>query len=108
MNTLIKFGLFILALMFIMSFYKDLTVGTLISSNHAENEQITPVVNIDSTAMRVKVQEGETVLSIVEQINQNSVQTIDIDQVLTDFKKLNPEIKPLDINAGEYYYFPLY
>ncbi|GAA0602316.1 hypothetical protein GCM10009001_19060 [Virgibacillus siamensis] len=108
MNPLIKFGLFILALLFIMSTYKDLTVGTMDDSSHSARNQVTSTTSTHSQAAHIKVQEGETVLSIVEQLNQESVQTIDIDQILDDFKRLNPDAKPLKIKAGKYYYFPLY
>ncbi|WP_174613826.1 hypothetical protein [Virgibacillus ihumii] len=109
MNPLIKFGLFIFVLLFIISMHKDLTVGSLEKDlNHSSEDNITSRATIHSQAVRIKVHEGETVLSIVEQINQESVQTLDVKQIVADFKELNPDAKPLQIKAGNYYFFPFY
>ncbi|WP_077327009.1 hypothetical protein [Virgibacillus siamensis] len=108
MNTFVKIGLYTLALLFTASLYKDLTVGTPIHSDTLKQAEVVSDDVINSMAAHVRVMKGETVLSIVEDLNEESIQEININQILNDFKKLNPETKPLEIKAGSYYYFPLY
>ncbi|HHW36916.1 MAG TPA: hypothetical protein GXX18_06695 [Bacillales bacterium] len=55
----------------------------------------------------VKVAAGQTVLSIVEQI-QGGPLPISISQLITDFQLLNPKIEPEMIQIGKVYKFPVY
>jgi hypothetical protein len=61
----------------------------------------------DISYLTVKVNAGDTVLSIVEQLAQDSV-PVPIQQVVKDFKTLNNRISPEDIQIGREYKFPLY
>ncbi|WP_164668594.1 hypothetical protein [Virgibacillus doumboii] len=110
MNNIKKTLLYMFIILFIISLYKDLTVGTPLNStnNQYENEYNSEEAN-DLTVMRVKVQQGETVLSIVEQINQQKINTMDIKQIIADFEALNPTVNdPEKLKTNTFYYFPVY
>ncbi|WP_051681369.1 hypothetical protein [Virgibacillus alimentarius] len=95
--------------LFIMSIYKDLTTGIIKNTlNTKIDTEITEKANIRTA--KIKVYPGDTVLSIVEQINNNHHQTpnIDIEQIIIDFKKINPDADPYKLEIFKYYYFPLY
>lgn len=55
----------------------------------------------------VKVAAGQTVLSIVEQI-QGGPLPVSISQLITDFQILNPKTEPEMIQIGKVYKFPVY
>ncbi|MFD1363039.1 hypothetical protein [Lentibacillus salinarum] len=100
-------------LLFLISVHKDLTVGTPLNNDtDGQNEQNLKMSAEQETItiIKVQVQQGDTVLSIVEAINQqrNHVNQLDISQVLSDFRTLNPGVEPLNIETGNYYYFPAY
>ena len=54
-----------------------------------------------------KIRQGETVLSIIEQLHKEQI-PVSIDQITTDFERLNPKEKAESIKVGETYKFPLY
>lgn len=104
MSFMKRFFICILVLLLFISIYKDLT-------DHKETKDPTIVnyhSNTDYTIMHMKVQPGDTVLSIIEQINQNRLQKSDITQVLSDFQSLNPTVDPYNIYPYAFYYFPKY
>lgn len=85
-----------------MSVYKDLTVGL---------NPIQP--NKDSllsfTAVQVLVDEDDTVLSVIRNINdEKNSATIKEKMAINDFKILNPHVNPRELKKNMYYYFPLY
>lgn len=55
----------------------------------------------------VKVAAGQTVLSIVEQIQGGAI-PVSISQLITDFQILNPKTEPEMIQIGKVYKFPVY
>ncbi|MFC3882936.1 hypothetical protein ACFOU2_05225 [Bacillus songklensis] len=61
----------------------------------------------DVLYLTVKVKAGDTVLSIVEQLAQDSV-PVSIEKVVKDFKTLNKGMSPQSIQIGKEYKFPLY
>ncbi|MDC3413373.1 hypothetical protein NC797_10580 [Aquibacillus sp. 3ASR75-11] len=116
----------ILVLFFIVSIFKDLTVGTVVpvekqdnqeeKENNTQNKQEDPKqTNQEKDENgknsykigRKEVEAGETVLSVIEQINQNDI-PVPISQIIIDFKKLNPGVDPQQIEAGQQYLFPVY
>ncbi|MBP1968683.1 hypothetical protein J2Z83_000777 [Virgibacillus natechei] len=64
--------------------------------------------NIKFDAQYVKADPGETVLTIVEGINNNNIKKMAPKQIITDFKLINPSIDPHNLRPNHYYYFPLY
>lgn len=110
MNNFKKTLLYIFIVLFIVSLYKDLTIGTQLNSTSNQQHDIEYKTEVnDITVMRVKVQQGDTVLSIVEKINQHVSNTMDIKQIITDFEALNPTIeKSEELKLNTFYYFPVY
>ncbi|TFJ94101.1 hypothetical protein [Lentibacillus salicampi] len=109
MNSIKKLLIYIFAVLFLVSIYQDLTAGTPLNSNPNPQKQDNRTLEQETlTAIKVKVNEGDTVLSIVEKLNDQSNRPLDISQIQTDFKALNPHVEPLHIKSGTYYYFPLY
>src|SRR5690625_5763881 len=59
------------------------------------------------SAIKVRVQHGDTVLSIIEQINHQLPEQ-DIEQMIIDFRSINPNIDPYNLQGNTIYYFPVY
>lgn len=103
MKTINKCCLFLFIIFLATSIYKDLHLNS--PSTFYENDKIeTLSINV----IKVKVKHGETVLSIVENINPMDKERINIQQVMNDFKEANPNADPFQLEADKYYYFPLY
>ncbi|MEC5422240.1 hypothetical protein QGM71_01870 [Virgibacillus sp. C22-A2] len=68
----------------------------------------TPTAIIKFNVIHIKVQPGDTVLSIVEELNEDTLDSLDISQLISDFKMINPNSDPYNLQAHHYYYFPLY
>ncbi|WP_226036916.1 hypothetical protein [Aquibacillus saliphilus] len=125
MNLFKKICLTVLLILFIISIFKDLTVGTIIQDVIPKEEKPIPAQedsskNPDSTVNYKHPQEtdryqvesyttapGDTVLTIVEALN-NDQQAIQMDQIIQDFQILNPEADPHQIKPNTDYLFPLY
>lgn len=90
-----KFLGFLIFCLVLYTSYLDLTNGTyfLTSSNEQPYEEIV-------------VQQGETVLTVLERIN--GTLPVSIDQAMQDFRKLNPHVDPMNIEAEKSYKFPVY
>jgi hypothetical protein len=100
-----KIFIYILVFLFLFSVYKDLDGGSLQNrlETLTENASIT-----NYKAVYVKVQHGDTILSIVEDINEKTMQIQDINQILEDFRLLNPNVNTDQLKVGHFYYFPSY
>ncbi|GIO23121.1 hypothetical protein [Oceanobacillus sp. J11TS1] len=57
-------------------------------------------------AVPVKVNPGDTVLSITEELQTIPSNTISVETILSAFESLNPAIAPSEIQIHEIYYFP--
>ncbi len=104
-----KFVALVVAIIVLYSVYYDLKIGTIPSVTHA-SEVKTPSKNTTkpTTPYEKKiVQPGDTVLTIVEQLQKGSL-SVSMDKVITDFQKLNNGIKPEEIQIGQEYKFPIY
>lgn len=100
-----KVLIYTLVFLLLFSVYQDLHVGSLQNSTDPPLQTV-PIT--DYNAVYVKVQHGDTILSIVENINSDSIQRLDVDQIMDDFKVLNPNVNPHQLRPGHYYYFPSY
>ncbi|WP_243386309.1 hypothetical protein [Bacillus kexueae] len=94
--------------------YYDLKVGTLPSfqeqnATFVTKEEQLEVFDVDQSIsfQLITVNKGDTVLSIVERINEQS-EDISIETIIADFEQLNPSTKAHNILIGEAYKFPLY
>ncbi|RYG74712.1 hypothetical protein EU245_00590 [Lentibacillus lipolyticus] len=101
-----RIGFYFFIILFLISVYKDLTAGIL--PDTPVNEYPAEKVERESlTGVNVQVDKGDTVLSVVEELNGQQ-KKLNITQIMEDFKTLNPDENPLRIVPDEYYYFPLY
>ena len=57
-------------------------------------------------AVPVKVNPGDTVLSITEELQTTPSNTVSVETILRAFESLNPSIAPSEIQIHEIYYFP--
>jgi len=100
-----KIIIYALIFLFLLSIYKDLNSGSLLSN--LDTKQETVPIN-DYKAVYLKVQHGDTILSIIERINEKNMDRMDITQIMEDFELLNPNILPEEVKVDHYYYFPTY
>jgi len=99
------FGALIILLVCYIVFF-DLTHGTL----PVVKEKIEPKMTVEAAGIpffEEKVMTGDTVLTIVER-KLNSQTPVSIDEIVTDFVKLNDGIYPEKIQIGKTYRFPDY
>ncbi|MCG3418688.1 hypothetical protein ACTWPF_09105 [Oceanobacillus sp. M65] len=101
MSFLKRCTLFLLCVFLIAAVYTDLTKGSLPTT--PENNE----TNTNYTAKQLKVQQGETVLSIIEKINP-TLTKVSVDNFIKDFQVLNAEADPFHLQVDRYYYFPVY
>lgn len=99
----------ILVLIFIvcllLSIYKDLSFIEEPVKLHPPFDETSLV---DYELVPYFVERGETVLSIVEDLNKGVLSTLSIDEIIADFKLLNPETNIYELIPGEKYFFPKY
>ncbi|MBM7569649.1 hypothetical protein [Aquibacillus albus] len=132
MNTLKKIFLTILTLLFIISIFKDLTVGTVIQpinqvpldpsekqeeqSNEENHPEVTSSSKKDQNVymetdryqvIQQTTKPGDTVLSIIDSLNQN-ISSVQMEQIIHDFEQLNPGVNPHQIEPNSSYFFPVY
>lgn len=100
--------IYVFIILFIVSIHKDLTVGTPLNNKPEIHYDNNTIVQESLTATKVKVNKGDTVLSIVEELDHQNDKQLDISQIQADFKALNPNVETLHIEPGKYYYFPSY
>jgi len=99
--------MFSLIILLVLSVYKDLTKDVSSSSEQVPSPKVTEH-NKNYSIVKVKVESGETVLSIIEDLNEHHIDHVDMHQLITDFKKNNPQADPYHLTVDTYYYFPLY
>lgn len=122
-----RVSMFVIILLFLISLGRDLTVGTFPIEKttstlaNAESAKQAPTVkrtsqpmyspseNVTKRYQRVqhKVTAGETVLSIMENLNKGGP-PVTIQQMLSDFEVLNPNVNPHQIKTNQTYTFPKY
>src|SRR5699024_5155313 len=109
MQFIKRLSIYLLLILLFVSIYKDLTIDTtkIKSKSKSKITQFTDASEISS--IRIRVDPGDTVLSIVEQVNKdNHISKINITQIISDFEKINPDVDPYEIKPNNFYYFPLY
>ncbi|WP_077621490.1 hypothetical protein [Sediminibacillus massiliensis] len=118
MNFFKRTFLVILIALFVISIVKDLTIGTVITEpipqqstakQEPETNDSEPEAEEEKRyqVVEVKVGPGDTVLSIIEEINHGGV-LFPIEQIIADFETLNPDTDPHQIRTENNYYFPVY
>jgi|SRR5690625_454001 len=105
MKFLKQISLIIIFALLCMSIYKDI--------NPRQNKSIESVSsetkdNYLYEIIEYTVRSGDTVLSIVEDINNENINTIEINNIIKDFKYLNPDTNIYGLIPNNTYYFPKY
>lgn len=102
MEFLRRISLITFIILVAVSIFQDLahSDGTISSSNN-ENVGLPPF-----EAVPVKVNPGDTVLSITEEIQTISANTLSVEIILKAFESLNPNTSFNEIHVHEIYYFP--
>ncbi|WP_100372428.1 hypothetical protein [Bacillus sp. FJAT-45037] len=119
-----RIGLGLLVLVILYSVYYDLTIGTLPNGLEAttQTEPVKPtteppppaeeseeVTTMNEPFVEVTIEPGFTVLSIVEHLHEgNGPVPATIQEIIYDFKELNPGTEPESIQIGKTYKFPYY
>ena len=87
--------------------YYDLSYGTLPAVKTEQQPEIETMVTEDMAYFEKTVENGDTVLTIIEhQLGQSL--PVPISEVVTDFQKLNNDLPPQQIQLGKKYKFPDY
>lgn len=106
-----RFSLLLIGLFLCYIIYYDFQIGTLpaVSQAASDNETI-PVIQTQTSAnidyFEQKVQQGDTVLTIIEKYH--NILPASIEQISKDFEELNPNVKANSIISGKIYRFPNY
>lgn len=89
--------------------YYDIKIGTLPAVKSETIEVVEEALDHEPTkhSVEIEVKAGDTVLSLVEEINKNTPIT-SIEKVIKDFENLNPNTKADLLQIGKTYQFPLY
>jgi hypothetical protein len=88
------------------SCYFDWKIGTLPAAASNQVNKVEENNNIQH--VEVIVLNGETVLSIVEKVNNGNNIPSSMSKIIEDFETLNPNVKAHVIKAGIKYLFPIY
>ena len=102
MSTFKRLSLLLLVSLLIISVVDDLSKQQTIN----EDNRIEAGNDKEFEIAHIKIQAGDTVLSVTEEIN--NFDYLDIDQIMEDFAMLNPGIKAGSLIPNSFYYFPLY
>src|SRR5699024_8864667 len=97
---------YVFLFLLLASIHKDLSAGTPPPDETSKDS--TRQSAGDFSVIQVKALSGETVLSIVERINPAATHLIEIEQIMDDFKALNPDADPHHLKQNTYYNFPRY
>lgn len=97
-----KTVIYIIIILLIFSLYNDFTRGTDFT-----NETHSLYIN-DIKVVERKIQPGDTILSVSEQINGSALENLSVEKIINDFYVVNPNTKKYKLNINEYYYFPFY
>ncbi len=107
MFTFKKICLYTCIILLILSLYNDIQKGTnnKTSKSPTMDEQN---INKDMPVVKIKVEAGDTILSVSEELNGENLNQIKIEDILDDFNSVNPNVTTIELTPGMYYYFPTY
>ncbi|WP_087971691.1 hypothetical protein [Oceanobacillus rekensis] len=106
MNTLKRFLLYIFIILLFISIYQDIFMKP--NSTPVKNDIEKLMINESYSIAHVKVLPGDTVLSVIETLNQDYLGRMDLQSLLNHFEQLNPTTDPHKIEPYKIYYFPVY
>src|SRR5699024_1144224 len=93
MQFIKRLSIYLLLILLFVSIYKDLTIDTTEMKSKSKKTQCTDASEIST--IRIRVDPGYNVLSIVEQVNKyNHISKINITPIISDFEKISPDVNP--------------
>lgn len=99
-----KIILYIFIILLVLSMYHDLRKELIVSQEISTNHVSEKTKNV----MKVRVKPGDTILSLIEEVNEGILSEIDINQLVSDFKQVNEHMDTNELEVNKYYYVPLY
>jgi hypothetical protein len=97
----------LVTVLILYSIYYDLRYGTLPAAIHEQKPEVETIDTGEMPYFEKTIENGDTVLTIIEnQLGQSL--PVPISVVVTDFKKLNQDLPPQQIQPGKTYKFPNY
>lgn len=98
----------IAVLLFFLSLYYDMKVGTLpMLASHLDTQAVpTSGQATQAPFFEYQVQSGDTVLSIIQSYTGQAI-PVSVETVVQDFIRLN-QVEPTSIQIGQIYQFPTY
>src|SRR5690625_6686085 len=103
MNFIKKVSFYMLLLLLLLSIYTDLTTGT---SQAVDYKALSTQTNY--RIIKVKISAGDNVLSVAEQINTEHEMINNVKQIMSDFKNINTQNNPHNLNVVNIFYFPFF
>lgn len=100
-----KLLLFTFIILLFISIYQDFTVENFKTTNH---NPVQPLQKEGYSIAHVKVLPGDTVMSIVEKLNKETINQLYMADILEHFLELNPTTDPYNLTPYTFYYFPVY
>ena len=107
MHFLKRISIYILMILLFVSLYFDMVKGNdqhETSVHHHDTHKSSK--HEPFQVVKVQIQPGDTVLSISEHINH--IEHLQINQLIEDFRLLNPYVDPYELETHAFYYFPHY
>lgn len=99
-----KVMLFIVIILLLLSIYHDLQKGIVIY-----DEPKTTVINEQPMiVVKKRAKPGDTILSLIETVNHDTLEHLDVQQLISDFKNINPQLMSNDLEVDELYFVPVY
>ncbi|WP_416827243.1 hypothetical protein [Ectobacillus polymachus] len=86
--------------------FYDIKIGTLPLLHSYNSKPAAANTNTQQPYEEIEIKSGDTVLSIVEEINNKQIPSIE--KIVDDFKELNPNQSPGKLKVGKSYKFPIY
>ncbi|WP_078545626.1 LysM peptidoglycan-binding domain-containing protein [Litchfieldia alkalitelluris] len=110
-----KMGGFIIFFFILYIIYHDISIGTLPvakGENNIVEEQAVEVaaeeVSPSFPYQEVEIKAGDTLLSLVESLNDGNSSNRSISSIINDFEELNPGVKANSLKIGQVYKIPTY
>ncbi|GGJ47851.1 hypothetical protein [Virgibacillus salexigens] len=108
MYILKKLAIWLLIILMLSIIYKDISNISITNDGPQLKQQKEQPIFSSYHVITKKVQAGETVLSIMEEINQSKLNHLNIEKIIQDFQTVNPHTDPFRLEVGKYYHFPAY
>ncbi len=99
-----KICLYTCIILLIVSLYNDIRKESNQQPDTSPNIYVEDAIK----SIRIKVSTGDTILSVTESINGEILNTMSMEDILNDFKQINPDQTTMTLTPGTYYHFPIY